>query len=163
MRAVKSLELTKEQYDWVNHWLELWGAWVYSREIDKWQFNIIWRFMQKAKGEAIPSRATCSDDEGLLISQVIDSVLLIDERAYQILLSYYVHGKSKLSIATYYHKTAKPRRMMTMAGGRWKRPSPRTCRREIDDIFNASLYFIYKRLLNVMKNRNFAAKMVNIT
>ncbi|QBY44144.1 antiterminator Q family protein (plasmid) [Arsenophonus nasoniae] len=161
MRAVKSLELTKAQYDWVNGWLELWGAWVSSGELDKWQFNIIWRFMQKAKGEGIPSRPMCNDDEGLLISQVVDAVMRIDEKAYQILLSYYVYGKSKLSIATYYHKIAKPRRMMTRAGGRRKRPSPRTCRREIDDIFNASLYLIHNRLLTVMKNQNTVAKMIN--
>ncbi|MDR5615558.1 MULTISPECIES: antiterminator Q family protein [unclassified Arsenophonus] len=163
MKAVKSLELTKAQYDWVNHWLELWGAWVYSGELDKWQFNIIWRFMKKAKGESISSRPMCRDDEGLIISEVVNSVMRVDERAYNILLSYYVHGKSKLSIATYYHKTAKPRRMMTRAGGRWKRPSPRTCRREIDDIFNASLYLIHNRLLTVMKNKNSVAKVVNFT
>lgn len=158
MRAVKSLELTKEQYDWVNHWLELWGAWVYSGELDKRKFNIIWRFMQKAKCEVIPSRPMCNDDEGLLISQIVNSVMWVDERAYKILLSYYVHGKSKLSIATYYHKTAKPRRMMTRAGGRWKRPSRITCRREIDDILNASVYLIHNRLLTVMKNQKMLLK-----
>ncbi|MFS1539806.1 MAG: antiterminator Q family protein [Candidatus Phlomobacter fragariae] len=151
---MRELELIKAQYDWVNHWLELWGGWVYSGELDRWQFNIIWRYMKQARGEIMPLRRMCSDDEGLLISQVVDSVMRIDERGYQILLSYYVHGKSKLSIANYYHKTAKPRRMMTRAGGRCKKPSRITCRREIDDILNASLYLIYNRLLNVMKSSN---------
>ncbi|HGJ5866822.1 antiterminator Q family protein [Arsenophonus nasoniae] len=163
MRAVKSLELTKAQHDWVNGWLELWGAWVSSGELDKWQFNIIWRFMQKAKGEAIPSRQMCNDDEGLFISQVVDAVMRIDEKAYQILLSYYVYGKSKLSIATYYQNIAKPRRMMTRAGGKWKKPSLRTCRREIDDILNASVYLIHNRLITVMKNPNTVDKMINST
>ncbi|HGJ5863801.1 antiterminator Q family protein [Arsenophonus nasoniae] len=158
MRTVKSLELTKAQYDWVNGWLELWGAWVSSGELDKWQFNIIWRFMQKAKGEAIPSRPMCNDDEGLLISQVVDAVMRVDERAYKILLSYYVYGKSKLSIANYYHKSSQPRRMMTRGGGRWKKPSFGTYRNEIDDILNASLYLVYNMLSNVIKNANFAAK-----
>ncbi|MFM1308766.1 antiterminator, partial [Yersinia enterocolitica] len=27
---VTQLKLTKEQHDWINGWLELWGAWVYS-------------------------------------------------------------------------------------------------------------------------------------
>ncbi|MFV9998434.1 MAG: hypothetical protein AB8W37_13170 [Arsenophonus endosymbiont of Dermacentor nuttalli] len=62
MRVVKSLELTKAQYDWVNHWLELWGAWVYLGELDKWQFNIIWRYIKRVKGEVIPSRPMCSDE-----------------------------------------------------------------------------------------------------
>jgi len=25
----KELSLTAEQHDWLNSWLELWGAWVY--------------------------------------------------------------------------------------------------------------------------------------
>ncbi|HGJ5879144.1 MAG TPA: antiterminator, partial [Arsenophonus nasoniae] len=86
-----------------------------------------------------------------------------DEKAYQILLSYYVYGKSKLSIATYYHNIAKPRRMMTRAGGRWKKPSRITCRREINDILNASVYLIHNRLITVMKNQKIVDKMINST
>ncbi|EAC1666145.1 antiterminator, partial [Salmonella enterica] len=28
--SIRELNLTKEQHDWLNGWLELWGAWVYS-------------------------------------------------------------------------------------------------------------------------------------
>ncbi|MFS1581499.1 MAG: antiterminator, partial [Candidatus Arsenophonus phytopathogenicus] len=60
-------------------------------------------------------------------------------------------------------KIAKPRRMMTRAGRRWKRPSRITCRREIDDILNAGVYLIHNRLLTVMKNQKTVAKMINLT
>ncbi|HAX7362663.1 TPA: antiterminator, partial [Escherichia coli] len=28
--GIRELNLTKEQQEWLNGWLELWGAWVYS-------------------------------------------------------------------------------------------------------------------------------------
>ncbi|HFM4338690.1 TPA: antiterminator, partial [Escherichia coli] len=27
--GIRELNLTKEQHEWLNGWLELWGAWVY--------------------------------------------------------------------------------------------------------------------------------------
>lgn len=30
MSYIGEKELTKEQFDWLNGWLELWGAWVHS-------------------------------------------------------------------------------------------------------------------------------------
>ncbi|HHR6264805.1 TPA: antiterminator Q family protein, partial [Providencia alcalifaciens] len=29
MSYIGEKELTKEQFDWLNGWLELWGAWVH--------------------------------------------------------------------------------------------------------------------------------------
>ncbi len=57
------------------------------------------------------TRPMCNDDDGMLISQVVDSVMYIDKKAFGILLSYYAHGSSKRAIASYYHATAKPRKM----------------------------------------------------
>ncbi|STJ19482.1 phage antiterminator Q protein [Escherichia coli] len=36
------------------------------------------------------TRPMCNDDDGMLISQVVDSVMYIDKKAFGILLSYYV-------------------------------------------------------------------------
>ncbi len=33
--GIRELNLTKEQRDWLNGWLELWGAWVYSGRLEK--------------------------------------------------------------------------------------------------------------------------------
>lgn len=33
--SIRELNLTKEQHDWLNGWLELWGAWVYSGRLEK--------------------------------------------------------------------------------------------------------------------------------
>lgn len=54
-----------------------------------------------------PERPMCNDDDGMLISQVVDSVMCIDKKAFGILLSYYSHGSTEYAIASYYHKTAK--------------------------------------------------------
>ncbi|HHQ6628408.1 TPA: antiterminator Q family protein, partial [Serratia fonticola] len=108
--SVREWNLTKEQHDWLNGWLELWGSWVNSGKLDKRQSNMIAKFMESVEPCKYPSRPMCNDDDGMLISQVVDSVLRIDAKAMGILLSYYAHGSSKRAIASYYHKTAKPRK-----------------------------------------------------
>lgn len=113
MSYIGEKELTDEQFRWLDGWLNLWGAWVYSGRIDIRMINMIYKFMQTVEPSKNPSRAMCNDDEGMLISQVVDSVIATDTQAYGILLSYYAHGSSKLSIASYYHRVAKPRKMQT--------------------------------------------------
>ncbi|HHR6572467.1 TPA: antiterminator Q family protein, partial [Providencia alcalifaciens] len=100
---------------------------------------------------------------GMLISQVVDSIIATDEQAYQILLSYYAHGASKLSIASYYHKVAKPRKMNTRSGGKIKVPSLRTCRREVDEKLKACQWLLYEPLRNAMNSRKRVAKVRKIT
>ncbi len=39
------LELTKDQHQWVDQWLQLWGAWCQTGKIDKAMINMIARFM----------------------------------------------------------------------------------------------------------------------
>ncbi|PHM52506.1 antiterminator Q family protein [Xenorhabdus sp. KK7.4] len=155
-------QLIKEQQDWIDGWLNLWGAWVYSGRIDKRQFNMIYKFMMSVEPGKHQERPICNDDDGMLISQVVDSVMCIDRKAYGILLSYYAHNASKLAISTYYHKVASPRKMMTRSGGRLKKPSMGTCRNEVNEILNASLYLLYQPLKNAFNSRKRVEKIKKI-
>ncbi|CAI1820926.1 Phage antitermination protein Q [Serratia fonticola] len=159
---VKELNLTKEQHDWLNGWLELWGAWVYSGRLEKRMSNVIAQYMATLEPQSGQSRPMCNDDDGLMISQVVDSVLRIDAKAMGILLSYYAHGSSKRAIASYYHKTAKPRKMMGRLGEGWRKPSMGTCRNEIDQILGASLFMIYQPLQSAFISRKRVAKVSHV-
>ncbi|ENL8513198.1 antiterminator [Providencia stuartii] len=163
MSYIGEKELTKEQFDWLNGWLELWGAWVHSGRLNVRMINMIYKFMQTVEPSKNPSRPMCSDDEGMLISQVVDSIIATDEQAYKILLSYYAHGASKLSIASYYHKVAKPRKMQTRGGNRLKKPSFGTCRNEVDEKLKACQWLLYEPLRNAMNNRKRVAKIKKIS
>lgn len=44
--SIRELNLTKEQHDWLNGWLELWGAWVYSGRLEKRMSSVIAKFME---------------------------------------------------------------------------------------------------------------------
>lgn len=159
----KELSLTAEQHDWLNGWLELWGAWVYSGRLEKRMSNMIAKFMESAEPSKSPSRPMCNDDDGMLISQVVDSVMYIDQKAYGILLSYYAHGSSKRAIASYYHATAKPRKFSCGRKGEgWRRPSMGTCRNEVEQILNASLFMLYQPLQNAFISRKRVAKVSHI-
>ncbi|EMJ7518924.1 DUF1133 family protein [Providencia rettgeri] len=162
MSYIGEKELTKEQFDWLNGWLELWGAWVHSGNGGR-MINMIYKFMRTVEPNSTPSRPMCSDDEGMLISQVVDSIIATDEQAYKILLSYYAHGASKLSIASYYHKVAKPRKMQTRGGNRLKKPSFGTCRNEVDEKLKACQWLLYEPLRNAMNNRKRVAKIKKIS
>ena len=161
--AIRELNLTKEQHDWLNGWLELWGAWVYSGRLDKRMTSMIAKFMETVEPSSSPTRPMCSDDDGILISQVVDSVMIIDKRAFGILLSYYAHGASKRAIASYYHATARPRKFVSGRKGEgWRRPSMSTCRNEINDILNASLFLLYQPMQDAFKNRKRVKKVSHL-
>lgn len=162
MSYIGERELTKEQFDWLNGWLELWGAWVHSGNGGR-MINMIYKFMRTVEPNSTPSRPMCSDDEGMLISQVVDSIIATDEQAYQILLSYYACGASKLSISSYYHKVAKPRKMQTRGGNRLKKPSFGTCRNEVDEKLKACQWLLYEPLRNAINNRKRVAKIKKIS
>ncbi|EJD6582910.1 antiterminator [Providencia rettgeri] len=162
MSYIGEKELTKEQFDWLNGWLELWGAWVHSGNGGR-MINMIYKFMRTVEPNSTPSRPMCSDDDGMLISQVVDSIIATDEQAYKILLSYYACEASKLSIASYYHKVAKPRKMQTRGGNRLKKPSFGTCRNEVDEKLKACQWLLYEPLRNAMNNRKRVAKIKKIS
>ncbi|MBO1588958.1 hypothetical protein GBM02_06625 [Yersinia pseudotuberculosis] len=108
---VAQLKLTKEQHDWVNGWLELWGAWVYSGRLEKRMSSVIAQYMATVEPQGSPSRPMCNDDDGMLISQVVDSVMYIDAKAFGILMSYYVNNSTEYAISVYSHKSANPRKI----------------------------------------------------
>ncbi|TBL30642.1 antiterminator, partial [Klebsiella oxytoca] len=81
MSYIGEKELTDEQFRWLDGWLNLWGAWVYSCRIDIRMINMIYKFMQTVEPSKNPSRPMCNDDEGMLISQVVDSVIATDTQA----------------------------------------------------------------------------------
>ncbi|APU92699.1 antitermination protein Q [Proteus phage vB_PvuS_Pm34] len=162
MSYIGEQELTDEQFRWLDGWLELWGAWVQSGRSGR-MINMIYKFMKTVEPNATPSRPMCNDDEGMLISQVVDSVIATDTQAYGILLSYYAHGSSKLSIASYYHRVAKPRKMQTKGGNRFKKPSLGTCRNDVDAKLKAAQWLLYEPLRNAMNNRKRVAKVKKIT
>ena len=157
--SVRELNLSKEQHDWLNGWLELWGAWVYSGRLEKRQSSVIAQYMATVEPQPGMSRPMCNDDDGMLISQVVDSVMRIDKKAFGILLSYYAHGSSKRAIASYYHKVASPRKMSGRGGEQLRRPSMATCRREVDDILNAAMFLIHDPLLNAFNSRKRVVKI----
>ena len=160
--SIRELSLTKEQHDWLNGWLELWGSWVASGRLEKRMSSVIAQYMATVEPQPGLSRPMCNDDDGMLISQVVDSVLRIDAKAMGILLSYYAHGSSKRAIASYYHKTAKPRKLMGRLGEGWRKPSFGTCRNEIDQILGASLFMIYQPLQNAFISRKRVAKVSHV-
>lgn len=160
--TVRELSLTKEQHDWINGWLELWGAWVYSGRLEKRMSSVIAKFMESVEPGRIMTRPMCNDDDGMLISQVVDSVMRIDKNAFGILLSYYAHGSSKYSISSYYHKVASPRKMMRRGGERLAKPSLATCRREVDDILKTSLFILYNPLEHAFKTRKRVEKVKRV-
>lgn len=157
--SIRELNLSKEQSDWLNGWLELWGAWVYSGRLEKRQSSVIAQYMATVEPQSYPSRPMCNDDDGMLISQVVDSVMCIDKKAFGILLSYYAHGSSKRAIASYYHKCASPRKMAGRSGESFRKPSLATCRNEINEILNASLFLIYQPMQNAFNDRKRVAKV----
>ncbi len=159
---VTQLKLTKDQHDWVNGWLELWGSWVYSGRLDKRMSSVIAQYMATVEPQGSPSRPMCNDDDGMLISQVVDSVMRIDTKALGILISYYSHGASKRSIASYYFATAKPRKMSTRGGDRLKKPSLITCRREVDEILDASLWMLYQPVQHAFISRKRVGKIKKV-
>lgn len=155
-------ELTKDQRDWLEGWLELWGAWVYSGRLEKRMSSMIAQWMESVEPSKYPSRPMCNDDDGMLISQVVDSVLRTDPKAFGIILSYYAHGSSEHSIAVYMQKVAIPRKISTRGGNRIKRPSLSTCRREVKEILEASRYMICFPLLSAMNSRKIVGKIKKV-
>ena len=156
----RELNLNKEQHDWLNGWLELWGAWVYSGRLEKRMSSVIAQFMEKVEPTRVMTRPMC--DDGMLISQVVDSVMRIDTKAFGILLSYYSHGSSRYAISSYYHKTASPRKMSGRGGDRVRKPSLVTCRREVDEILNASLFMLYQPRVNAFTSRKRVEKIRHV-
>ncbi|MBV0841424.1 antiterminator Q family protein [Serratia liquefaciens] len=158
------LKLTKEQEEWLQPWLERWGAWVYTGRLERRQSSIIAEYMATVEPRHYPERPICNDDDGMLITRVVDKLYAIDRRAFGLLLSRYVHGSSDRSIATYYHAVAKPRAMVRRNGQPgFRRPSHITCRREVSEILAAAEYLLYQPLQDAFISREQELKSKKLT
>lgn len=153
------LELTNEQHQWIDQWLQLWGAWCQIGKIDKAMINMIAKFMATVEPQA-PSRPACSDDDGLLIDAVIRHYLKnVDENAWKVIFAYYVCNSSEIRIASWQHAVSKPRLMKTRAGNQYKHPSISTIRREVKQVINAALFCLYQPLQNAFNDRESVRKI----
>ncbi|MGW9793853.1 antiterminator Q family protein [Serratia sp. 121840015-1] len=158
------LKLTEDQEAWLHPWLERWGAWVYTGRLERRQSSIIAEYMATVEPQQYPTRPICNDDDGMLITRVVDQLYAIDRRAFGLLLSRYVHGSSDRAIAKYYHAVAKPRQMSRRCGSpAYRKPSHRTCRREVAEILSAAEYLLYQPLQNAFIEREQERKKKKLT
>ncbi|WP_273818054.1 antiterminator Q family protein [Providencia rettgeri] len=158
MSSIKNISdglvLDKEREAWLQNWLTRFGTWVHSGRIDKRQTSMIAQFMERVERRDYPDRPTCSDDDGLLIQRVVDSIYRIDVKAFDMLLSRYAYCASDRAIARLYHENSEPRIMARRNGMlRERKPSMSTCRREVEEILKASEYLLYQPLVDAFKNR----------
>ncbi|MDV1942966.1 antiterminator Q family protein [Enterobacter kobei] len=148
------LELTNDQHQWVDQWLQLWGAWCQTGKIDKAMINMIAKFMATVEPQQA-SRPVCSDDDGMLIDAVLRHYLKnIDENAWRVVFAYYVCNSSEIRIASWQHAVSKPRVMKTRGGNQYKHPSISTIRREVKETLNAALFCLYQPLQNAFISRD---------
>ncbi|HEF8772456.1 TPA: DUF1133 family protein [Providencia stuartii] len=148
------LALDKDREVWLQNWLSLFGAWVYSGRLEKRQSSIIAEFMATVERRDYPDRPMCNDDDGLLINSVVNLIYDLDTEAFKMLISRYVYCASDRSIARCRHQNYE-RRVMTRRNGlpRERIPSMSTCRREVDEILKAAEYLLYQPLVDAFKNR----------
>ncbi|WP_434669152.1 antiterminator Q family protein [Klebsiella sp. B345] len=152
------LELTNEQHQWIDQWLQLWGAWCQTGNIDKAMINMIAKFTATVEPQA-SSRPVCSDDDGIVIDAVIRNYLKnVDENAWKVVFTYYVCNSSEIRIASWQHAVCKPRLMKTRAGNQYKHPSISTIRREVKQVINAALFCLYQPLQNAFIDRDNVSK-----
>lgn len=155
------LELNQQQHQWIDQWLQLWGAWSQTGKIDKAMINMIAKFMATVEPQQA-SRPVCSDDDGMLIDAVLRHYLKnIDENAWRVIFAYYVCNSSEIRIASWQHAVAKPRLMKTRGGNQYKHPSISTVRREVKAVMNAALFCLYQPLQNAFNDRESVRKIAN--
>ncbi|OBU09839.1 antiterminator Q family protein [Morganella psychrotolerans] len=149
------LKLDKEREAWLQNWLSLFGAWVYSGRLEKRQGSMIAQFMATVERRDYPGRPVCSDDDGLLINEVVKLIYHLDTEAFDMLLSRYVYCASDRAIARAQHGKYRLRDIVARKGGlpAKKVPSISTCRREVDEILKAVEYLLYQPLTDAFKSR----------
>ncbi len=166
MSSLKSIsdgfKLDAEREAWLQGWLSKFGAWVYSGRLDKRQSSIIAEFMDSVKKRDYIEREMCNDEDGMLITNVVDMVYHIDQVAFTLLLLRYAFCCSDRSIAYHYHEIAQPRQMIRRNRTiEYRKPSIYTCRREVKEILQSVEYLIYSHLYDAFKSRDNEWKMKN--
>lgn len=91
MRKFGDLTLTAKQEAFVDEWMFKWGVWVNSGRIDKRGLNIIAKLMQSVV-PVEPSDAICTDEEGMMISEIVEQFFTKNDRTlHYIVFAYYVN------------------------------------------------------------------------
>ncbi|MDH2394628.1 antiterminator Q family protein [Providencia rettgeri] len=158
MSSIKNISdglvLDKDREIWLQNWLSLFGAWVYSGRLEKRQGSMIAQFMATVERRSYPDRPMCSDDDGLLINNVFSIIYHLDIDAFKMLISRYVYCVSDRAIAKCRHDNYELRVMARRNGlPRERKPSMSTCRREVEEILKAAEYLLYQPLVDAFKNR----------
>ena len=166
MSSIKSisdgLTLDPEREVWLQGWLSKFGAWVYSGRLEKRQSSIIAEFMATVERRDYPEREMCNDDDGMLITKVVDRIYHIDRIAFTLLLLRYAFVSSDRAIARYYYGISQPRQMVRRNRTiEYRRPSMSTCRRESKEIIAYAEYLIYPHLYDAFKIRENELKKKN--
>lgn len=159
MSSIKNISdglvLEPEQEAWLQGWLSKFGAWVYSGRLEKRQSSIIAEFMATVEKRDYPEREMCNDDDGMLITKVVDKIYHIDRVAFTLLLLRYAFVSSDRAIARYYYGIAQPRQMVRRNRTlEYRKPSMATCRSEVKEIIRSAEYLIYPHLYNAFKIRD---------
>ncbi|TCJ96165.1 hypothetical protein EV694_1717 [Volucribacter psittacicida] len=145
---LSELTLTPEQEKWLKEWLFKWGAWVRTGRLDKRQVNIIARLMESVT-PSDPQDPICTDDEGLMISKMIDEFFLTqDKELHFIIYGYYVNKMTVNRLATILADDIKPRLMQPCHGkSEVRKPSKRTVLRYVSNRLNLANAIIHEMLL----------------
>ncbi|KGQ27300.1 antitermination protein [Gallibacterium anatis] len=161
MKYLSDLQLTNEQEKWVKEWLCKWGAWIRSGRLDKRQVNIIGRLMDSVT-PADPSDPICTDDEGLMISQMIDEFFTTqDKELHFIVYGHYVDKMSVNRLSVVLFDEIEPRLMKPcMNKPSIRKPSLKTVKRYVQCRLDLATAIIHEMLIkgfiilkNVAKNR----------
>ncbi|MDK9430948.1 antiterminator Q family protein [Gallibacterium anatis] len=161
MKYLSDLQLTNEQEKWVKAWLCKWGAWIRSGRLDKRQVNIIGRLMDSVT-PADPSDPICTDDEGLMISQMIDEFFTTqDKELHFIVYGHYVDKMSVNRLSVVLFDEIEPRLMKPcMNKPSIRKPSLKTVKRYVQCRLDLVTAIIHEMLIkgfiilkNVAKNR----------
>ncbi|KGQ55054.1 antitermination protein [Gallibacterium anatis str. Avicor] len=161
MKYLSDLQLTNEQEKWVKEWLCKWGAWIRSGRLDKRQVNIIGRLMDSVT-PADPSDPICTDDEGLMISQIIDEFFTTqDKELHFIVYGHYVDKMTVNRLSVVLFDEIEPRLMKPcMNKPSIRKPSLKTVKRYVQCRLDLATAIIHEMLIkgfiilkNVAKNR----------
>ncbi|MDG6894540.1 antitermination protein [Volucribacter amazonae] len=145
---LSELTLTPEQEKWLKEWLFKWGAWVRTGRLDKRQVNIIARLMESVT-PSDPQDPICTDDEGVMISKMIDEFFLTqDKELHFIIYGYYVNKMTVNRLATILSDDIQPRLMQPCHGkSEVRKPSKRTVLRYVSNRLNLANAIIHEMLL----------------
>ena len=167
MRKFSELALTPEQEEFVDEWMYKWGAWVRSGRIDKSQLSIIAKLMQSVI-PAEPREPICNDDEGMMISEIIEQFFIKNDRTLHfVVFAYYVNKCTVNFIATKLCENCGAISMQPCNGkSNIRVPSKLTMRRNVEKELNFAKSIIHELLVTcfvILRTGNKNAKNIKIT